>query len=520
MTLNSYDVVLYPGNAFPQTHPDRLATIALLFGMQPGRVDRCRVLEIGCGSGDNLIPMAVGLPQSEFVGIDLAALPIKAGQEKSAALGLRNIRLLQMDIQQVTQDLGRFDYIACHGVYSWVSPPARDAIMAACQSLLEPQGVAYISYDVYPGAYVHHMTREMMIFHVRRTSEPEQRIREARELGKILIEGSVGSDIYDDFLRAQLERVLSRGDSVLYHDDLEADYAPVYFHQFAEHAARYGLQFLSEADFHQMNTLRKRPLVAEALKRFGGDDAVLREQYFDYFFCRNFRRSLLCHQSVSLDRSLGPERARLFIMSSPARPQSKQPEINTAKVEVFKEPKGAGLSTGQPLAKAALVELGRAWPAAMSFDELLGKACAALGPEAPPDNSRANELGEVLLLCYASNLVNFHVRKLPCVTKAGRFPRVSALAQQQIARGSRVTDLLHSTIEVENPLARRLLALLDGTRDRAALSAELVVMVSSGEVTLYKGSEEISDLRVVQEMAGRAVEDLLAELARLALLEA
>jgi hypothetical protein len=43
-----YDEVLYPSGLYAQTHPDRLATMATLFGMRPEPVDRCRVLELGC----------------------------------------------------------------------------------------------------------------------------------------------------------------------------------------------------------------------------------------------------------------------------------------------------------------------------------------------------------------------------------------------------------------------------------------------------------------------------------------
>jgi tRNA G46 methylase TrmB len=48
------------------------------------------VLELGCASGGNLIPMAYGLPESEFVGIDYAARQIAEGQAAVAALGLDN----------------------------------------------------------------------------------------------------------------------------------------------------------------------------------------------------------------------------------------------------------------------------------------------------------------------------------------------------------------------------------------------------------------------------------------------
>ena len=108
---NSYDQVPYPSYPFPQSHPDRLATVATLFGMSPAPVDNCRVLELGCASGGNLIPMAELLPECQFVGIDDSTLQISAGRKVVKELVLKNIRLQAMDILEINLSLGRFDYI-------------------------------------------------------------------------------------------------------------------------------------------------------------------------------------------------------------------------------------------------------------------------------------------------------------------------------------------------------------------------------------------------------------------------
>src|SRR5689334_11217658 len=127
---NPYDEVLYRGRAFPQTHPDRLATIARLFGMCPPPVEACRVLELGCGDGGNLIPMAYALPGSEFVGIDLGERGIAAGREMVEAIGVSNVDLRCLGILNAGAQLGRFDYILAHGVYSWVPPAVQEWLLA------------------------------------------------------------------------------------------------------------------------------------------------------------------------------------------------------------------------------------------------------------------------------------------------------------------------------------------------------------------------------------------------------
>jgi len=160
-----YDDVPYGASAHASTHPDRLATIATLFGMAPAPVERCRFLEIACGDAGNLIPMAYELPRSEFVGFDLAARPIEMGERAAARLGLSNVTLSRLDLNDFPPSAGRFDYIVAHGLYSWVPGPVRDRLLALIGAHLAPHGVAFVSYNVYPGCYVRRMLWEMLKFH-------------------------------------------------------------------------------------------------------------------------------------------------------------------------------------------------------------------------------------------------------------------------------------------------------------------------------------------------------------------
>src|SRR5262252_5947803 len=145
--LTQYDEVRYTSRPLAQTHPDRLATLASWFGMRPAAVDRCRVLELGCGTGANLIPMALGLPESSFVGVDLATSAIAEGQAMATALELANIDLRALDVRTIPDQLGAFDYIIAHGLFSWVTHDVQEHILEVCTTRLTPEGVAYISYN-------------------------------------------------------------------------------------------------------------------------------------------------------------------------------------------------------------------------------------------------------------------------------------------------------------------------------------------------------------------------------------
>src|SRR6516165_1854731 len=92
-TLATYDELPYESYPFVFTHPDTLATAAILFGLNPPPVEACRVLELGCASGGNLLPMAEALPGSHFVGLDLSARQIDAGRQVAATVRLDNLDL-------------------------------------------------------------------------------------------------------------------------------------------------------------------------------------------------------------------------------------------------------------------------------------------------------------------------------------------------------------------------------------------------------------------------------------------
>ena len=156
---SSYDRVPYDSKPFPQTHPDRLATMASLFGLKPPLVDTAQVLELGLAGGGNLIPMAVALPDSHFVGIDLSPRQVDEGVRVVERLGLTNIELRAQDILDLGEDLGVFDYILCHGVYSWVPASVQEKILEIHARHLAPGGIGYISYNAYPGWHLRGVVR-------------------------------------------------------------------------------------------------------------------------------------------------------------------------------------------------------------------------------------------------------------------------------------------------------------------------------------------------------------------------
>lgn len=520
-TANAYDEVLYPGFAYDQTHPDRLATLATLFGMTPAPVARCRVLELGCGDGANLLPMALELPESEFVGIDLAARPIAQGQAVIDALALQNAVLLCASVTDVTGELGQFDYIIAHGLYSWVPPFVQEKILDICRANLAPQGAAYISYNALPGWRLRRMVREMLLFHMRDPGSPRESLQQALGFINFLAEPDAEPRVYRRYLRDYQEGLRKRYEESFFHDDLAEFNEPLYFHQFMERAARAGLQYLAEADFFEMQDARFPERVREELDRLAGDDRLRREQYMDFIKGRTFRQTILCHSDVSLDREVQPERLQNLYISTMVRFASLEATADSSGPVEFRSEQGATVTTAQPLAQAAVAELSQVWPRSLSFAELLRRAQSRLGEPESDANQKEDQqsaLGEILLALYQNNLVELSTRPPAFAPAASERPTASPLARLQARNSHIVTGLRHAGVKIEDALGRQLLMILDGTRDRAALVAELVDWVEARDDVKLPHGEPANDRQQIYAAISQGIEAKLTELANMGLL--
>lgn len=515
----AYDTLRYPACPFAQTHPDRLATLATLFGITPAPVDRCRVLELGCGEGANLIPMAFGLPESRFVGVDLAAQSIARAKAMATALGLANVELHHLDLMRITPEFGEFDYVIAHGVYAWVPEPVRDQLLAICQANLAPNGVAYVSYNALPGCHLRAMMREMLLYHTRGIAEPRAKVEAARAFAGFLAEATPDGSLYRAILAEQRQHLEEFDAAHLYHDDLAEINAPLYFHEFVAHAGRHGLQYLAEAQFSAMQPVPGSAELSRAQSGFAAGDRLAYEQHLDCLKRRSFRQTLLCHREVEIDPSPEARRVAGLQIASAARPDNASPDTRSAAKETFRTPRGASATTNHPLAKSALVALAEAWPGSLGFADLVERARAGAGRGGAPGETPAadaHDLAEVILGLYGMSFVELHTCAPRLATSAGERPIASPIARLQVEQRPFVTNLRHTAVRVAGSLGRRLLQLLDGTRDRAGLVEDLTAARPAPPAEEAPAGEPRETLSRAEIATG--LDAKLAELASLALL--
>ncbi|HET6327572.1 MAG TPA: class I SAM-dependent methyltransferase [Planctomycetaceae bacterium] len=520
--LTSYDRVPYRSHPFTQTHPNRLASIARLMGMNPPSPERCRVLELGCASGGNLIPMADQLPESQFVGIDASKLQVKDGQSLIDECQLENVELRYQDILNFPIKDHSFDYIICHGVYSWVPDVVQQTILEICGKCLTPDGVAYISYNTYPGWHMRGMIRDIMRYRARSFESPMTQLAQARGLLEFL-SNSVQKDenAYSLLLKSELSAISRADDAYLIHEQLEEINQPNYFHQFAERAEAVGLQYLAEAEFG-VTAVENFPENVRSMLQTVSRNVIETEQYMDFLRNRAFRQTLLCRREQPIDHKPHLQQLLHLRVSSSTRSETEVAIKDDSKV-VFR--RGAStLTTNNPVVKAAMVHLRSIWPKSVPFVELASIARSAVEPRASAVNTdvmsaATRTLAETICRCFATSQLDLSTIEPPFVTEVSQRPTASRLARAQARRASSVTNRLHENLSLDD-FQRRVLGTLDGTRDQPAQAALVTEQVLSGDLVMHHDGRRLIDATAVQQVIAASLPETLSALARAGLIVA
>lgn len=485
----SYDEVPYESYPFAQSHPDSMAVVARIFGLEPPPIAKCRVLELGCAAGGNLIPLAWHFPESEFVGVDLSERQIEEGRRMIQTLGLKNITLRVMSITDAGEELGDFDYIICHGVYSWVPEEVQKAILRACKERLNENGVAYVSYNTYPGWRIRQMIRDMMLYHAAQFSTPQEKVGGARELIHFLNDATAKDNAYGMLLEEELEIIDEADDYYLYHDHMEQVNLPCYFHEFMEKARLQSLEYLGEAAFGEMLFNDFPDQVKEELFKLTSD-IVRMEQYMDFLHNRTFRQTLLVHKEAPICRDIAPLFLEQFFLASDAVPEVENASLTNQDPVRFITPRGAWVTSADPLVKMALFVLGQAHPLHLDAKGLYRKTIERLDKPFRPEKERAHLeiLGRAFLGFFASGMVEFHTHAPLLAKEAGDRPRATELARAY-ARAYRFAPGIWHRMAYLDDLGQKTLLLLDGESTLDDVRNALLSMTREGEIIL-KDEEE------------------------------
>jgi 2-polyprenyl-3-methyl-5-hydroxy-6-metoxy-1,4-benzoquinol methylase len=482
---NAHDLVRYPDLPFPRTHPAALGAFAALFGRPYAPFAASRVLEIGCGGGVNLLSIALGAPDAEFVGVDLAERPIALARAAAQASGIGNARFHVQNILEMDASLGRFDYIIAHGVYAWVPPAVSQALMRIVGQLLTPHGLAMISYNTYPGCHLRQAARDIMRAAARGVVDPHEKLAAARAALADHIAAWSEADAHQYAMAGVARDMLDKPAEVLFHDELTAFYEPALLSDVVAAAAEVGLDYLCDA---QPQLTAEAFFPSEkfaAVRAKAAGDWVRFEQLMDFSEMRFFRSSIFC-RGGGADRRLEARRLRGLWASGDLVALAPDPEApdNFA----FRCEGAAKIATNNPKLARFLGDLAAAFPSTVALD------AAAEDPA----------LAEYVLTLFVANAIRIVTAPLSLTLLPGDRPIASPLARFQAARGEKsLASLRHYPLNPDDASTLLFVTLLDGTRTRDDLAREIA---EQGGMT--------------EEVARAQVSSALTELGRLGLMMA
>lgn len=295
---NSYNSFLYVSKPFSSTNINNLQAKAKMYGLKPVPLKGARVLELGASCGGNIVTQALYYPETTFTGIDLSGVQVKHGNDIINAIGLKNVTLLEKDILDIDESFGTFDYIIVHGIWSWVPDVVKDKILSICNVNLSDNGIAYVSYNTYPGWKRLEQLRDIMLYSEKRAKD--QDLLERTLYTKSVLKMVADTMNIDDRSRTQsaykinnIHNVLNSNDYYVAHEYLEAFNDPVYVSDFIERARKQGCAYIGDEVLQRSFITWLADDVTNNIRALSHDNYVDKEQFYDYVYDTQFRMSLL-----------------------------------------------------------------------------------------------------------------------------------------------------------------------------------------------------------------------------------
>jgi SAM-dependent methyltransferase len=454
-TPDAYDRLPYTDNAYAESHPDRLAVVARLARWTPAGVASARVLELGCGRGGNLLPMAASLPGASFVGVDRSQRQIEEARAVAFAAAVANVTLVHGRFEDALPSGGPFDFVVAHGVCSWVPPEARRALLRAIAAALAPGGVGYVSFNVLPGWYGRMAARDWLRAH--RDEDPRAAIAWLR--------AQVSPELADYRRRLEaVERRLAETErAYAVHEYLADDHHPLHVGELLAEAAHAGLKYLGDA-IPAETAAEMLPEGARA--RLGDLDVAGAQRLVDFVRDTAFRRALFVRADEAAARGWrwGPELDAAAIdglrVASRLRPHG--PAGPAAAAERF-DAAGVSVHVAHAGARAALRALAAAAPRSLPFSRLAEHAGAG---------GAAELRGELFDLWLATGAVDLHAHEPALADGTSARPAACPVARWHAVHGGPLTNRWHQEVRLDELLLRSVLARLDGTRTIADLARD------------------------------------------------
>lgn len=510
---NPYDAVPYLSYPYTLTRPANLHAVGTLFGIPAPDFRTARVLELGCASGGNLIPLAFHYPDAHYVGVDFSERQIEMAAKTVSELDLENIEFIARPFADMpTSD--KFDYIICHGVYSWVDDDARRRILEICRTQLVENGLAVISYNTLPGWNMVRCLREMMRYHAKLFDDPTERVAQAMELLRFVRDNNAEGSAYRTVIDSEINRLSEKTVSYVTHEHLESENNQFYFHEFAAHLEQHGLQYVGDSNIAHMYVDNLPEDAAEKLKAV--TDILRQEQYIDFILNRRFRSSIVCPEAAVVERNLRQEAIHKFYLSTPIKPDEGDLKAKTTDTR-FRDSSGKVVFTAHTKEIAVLFgELSESLQPIKSGD-LVDMAARNLdGADRDLLRGVVEEFGIRLAL---KGLITLRTEAGSHVSHVSKMPKASRLVRHQVSIHDWATNTWHEKVG-HDLFTRILIGYLDGSNSLDDLCQIMSEQVDKGVLTVQIDGKDIADAKQRRLVIKSLTETALGSMAQHALLVA
>jgi SAM-dependent methyltransferase len=357
--------VTYTRHHHPTLDPARAVLAARRAGLEPPSMRHA--CELGFGQGLSLAIHATA-SDTEWWGVDVLPQHVEFARSLIDDVAARE-RLVCASFEQfdALNDLPDFDFIALHGVWSWVSPENRARITAFIDRRLAPGGIVYLGYNALPGWGPALSLRELLVAHARSSDSLQRPLQERIERALEFATQVVACDPKLLASQPQFEKHLrdirTQKTAYLAHEYFNRDWHPMHFAQVAAELLPLGLTYLGQADYSDSYDQWRLNDAQQALLA-DIEDPLLRETTRDIILDRRFRRDYWVRSEPATAIS-SPSRLELRLWV-PSAIRSADTETPDAVIEWFRSLGAPGAivhrSIETAVEHAALgYALGRGW---------------------------------------------------------------------------------------------------------------------------------------------------------------
>lgn len=516
---HGYNEVPYTSYPFEFARPEKIASVATIFGLTPPPIETARVLELGCASGGNITRFAQTYPKSYTLGVDLSEKQIESGQKIIKDLKLKNIELKAMSLTDLDEKTyGKFDYIISHGVFSWVPDFVRENMLKISNKMLNKNGLSFISYNALPGWNMTNTIRELMLYHSENFDTPQEKVTQSRAVLAFLQESLENQNTpYAKFMQESAKMMAIREDNYIFHDHLEPDNKAFYIREFIEMSKKHKMQYLGDINISSMSIKHMPKKTVEKLKTI--NDMARTEQYADFIKNTMFKCSLLVHEGAKFSYNIEHESLNKFYYHAKIALDTSNGEVNITDKSTatfyFNNSKDLKISTDHPIAKASMMVLVKNIANPLLIDDVVKevKKLVADASEAEIKQNIVTNFGELILVNY----INYIVEKPKNVNIISKKPKISKFALLQSKQDIGTSGAYHITSAVNTVFSfddsrLKLIQSLDGTRDVVTLKKEAFERLKSGEITAMQNNQKVEDEKQLKNIADSLVDTTLEQL--------